>query len=209
MTGRTEEFMCKIYFVDMENVGSSFLNGVDVLTGKDKLFVFHNEERDKECSNNILSALISLPVKKDIIHVPAKLGKNAIDFQIVAYLGACIEKYKLTAQYYIVSRDQGYLSAIKAFENIYDIKVNLVVSCNSDMEEERMRSIVQHKLSAYTSKKQNKIITILKQIKTDDVDKKMVMFHNAIVHTFPQEASYIYHTLREDVARYYGIVDTN
>ena len=42
------------------------------------------------------------------MYIPVETGKqNALDFQLVTYLGACIQKHP-KKKYYIVSKDHGY-----------------------------------------------------------------------------------------------------
>ena len=103
-----------IALIDYENVNSNGLKGVENISSKDKLIIFY-----KENSTITMSAhkkLESTKAEKEYICVK-KSTKNALDFQLVAYLGILCSKDP-GQEYAIISNDGGFDAAIdflKAF----------------------------------------------------------------------------------------------
>ena len=97
------------YLVDYENVPNTGIDGIENLTSSDNVIIFLNENNTFKAKTHI--KLENAVAKKDYIFVTSK-SANALDFQLVAYLGMlCAEKPQ--ERYVIVSNDQGYDSAIK------------------------------------------------------------------------------------------------
>lgn len=99
--------MKRFFFVDIENVGKSFLNGIDKLTIEDTLIICNNTMVHKEFSPAILEGLTKTraTIRKFYIH---NAYKNAMDFELVIELGFLIHENGSHAQYYIVSNDRGF-----------------------------------------------------------------------------------------------------
>lgn len=97
------------YLVDYENVPNTGIDGIENLTTSDNVIIFLNENNTFKAKTHI--KLENAVAKKDYIFVTSK-SANALDFQLVAYLGMlCAEKPQ--ERYVIVSNDQGYDAAIK------------------------------------------------------------------------------------------------
>ncbi len=98
-----------IFLVDYENVSNAGLKGIENLTESDSIVIFLRENSTFSAKTHIM--LEKTKAKKEYIFVKIK-GKNALDFQLVAYLGIlCANNNK--EQFCVVSNDQGFESAVK------------------------------------------------------------------------------------------------
>lgn len=79
-----------IYLIDFENVHSDGLKGIEQLGEKDKCYIFYSEHAGVLTFNMHKRITES---KADIFYVEAQVGmKNALDFQLVSYLGYMIRE---------------------------------------------------------------------------------------------------------------------
>ena len=125
-----------IFLIDYENVNSIGLNGIDLLTKDDRVYLFYSEN-----ANSINIDIMNIIVKGNFSFKNFKLNKsdkNALDFQLVLFLGTMIKSKKSSTNFYIISHDNGYQSAIdfakeqfnvdiKKFDSIYNAINNIVV----------------------------------------------------------------------------------
>ncbi|MDO4846565.1 MAG: PIN domain-containing protein [Clostridiaceae bacterium] len=100
-----------LYFVDYENTDEAGLNGIEKLTDADTVFFFHND-KNKLSINAHKKVENAKCIKKYIPKVSVKT-QNAIDFQLVTYLGYKIKETDNKQQYRIVSKDTGFDAAVK------------------------------------------------------------------------------------------------
>ena len=109
-------FLCKqkedkmrTYLIDFENTKSTGLKGIDKLEVGDIVYLFYSNNVDSitmEAHMNIVESKAEFkPIKLD------KPGKNALDFQLVTFMGYLIGS-KHSGEYYIVSRDYGFQYAL-------------------------------------------------------------------------------------------------
>jgi len=95
------------YFVDYENVKMDGLNGINKLETSDAVCIFYSEHADT-LTFGLHKRLNES--KATITFQKVEVGsKNALDFQLVTFLGYEIAGKKDDA-YYIVSKDTGYTS---------------------------------------------------------------------------------------------------
>ncbi len=137
--------MCNFFYVDTENIGSSFLEGKDTLKAGDIMHLYHNDDRELGFSPAYLLEMNSSAATVNVVHIKAENQKNAVDFHIVTRLVHDIEKYGNRAKYYIVSYDRGYEAAITAIRSLYEgIEVNLINTSDTNMVENDIRFYVKH-----------------------------------------------------------------
>lgn len=99
-----------IYLIDFENVHSDGLKGIEQLAESDVCYVFYSEHAGV-LTFNIHKKIIESRAK--IYYVEAQVGmKNALDFQLVSYLGYMIRENH-EESYCVISND-------KAFELVAD-----------------------------------------------------------------------------------------
>ena len=94
-----------IYMIDYENVKTGGLNGISRLTAEDRVIIFYSENANR----------ITFDLHRRLMECPAKIeyrevtvgGHNALDFQLVTYLGYLIAQNP-EGQYLIISYDRGF-----------------------------------------------------------------------------------------------------
>ncbi len=142
------------YLVDFENVKSDGLNGIADLKAEDRVMIFYSVNADKITFSlhkrmNESSANISF-WKVDVGH------KNALDFQLVSYLGYLLAKND-KEEYVIVSNDTGYNSVITFWK-----KKNYKVMLVTDLTKQNMLE------------KQSELLINVKQYIDDEEEAKLV-----------------------------------
>ena len=85
-----------------------------------------------------------LNTKANILRINvATGGKNSLDFQLVSYLGLIIGEHRYEANnYYIVSKDRGFLSSINLLENCTDYKIELINSISDLFQENGVDNMI-------------------------------------------------------------------
>ena len=134
--------MKRIFLVDTENVNITALSSANKLNEQDIIILFVTERtnlfqfgRDK---------LKCLNTKANILKINVTTGvKNSLDFQLVSYLGLIIGQHRYEANnYYIVSKDRGFLSSINLLENCTDYKIELINSISELFKEDDVDNII-------------------------------------------------------------------
>lgn len=116
--------MKKIFLVDTENVNIRALHGAHLLSHSDKIILFTTK---RTSSTNFKDSIIqSLNSSAKIEKIDVTTGiKNSLDFQLVGYLGYLIGSKDENSNYYIVSKDKGYLSSINLLKNLSKNKCHI------------------------------------------------------------------------------------
>lgn len=112
------------FFIDYENQSGRLLEGISLLdlNVDDEIILFYTKS-SKHITMQLHCELERLPAKK--VYILAESGTaNALDFQLVTYLGACIQKYP-DKTYYIVSKDSGF-DCVCSFWRKNNISVNRI-----------------------------------------------------------------------------------
>lgn len=122
--------MGKYILVDTENVNLNCLKGIEKLTCYDRVFLFLSEVSKRHYTNEKIDNFITAA---EIQKINVASGtKNSLDFQLVSVLGLLIGEHKhlkLSNEYYIVSKDKGFVSSINLL-NGYTNKVNINLVSN-------------------------------------------------------------------------------
>ena len=123
--------MKRMFLIDYENVTRSGLEGVESLTSVDTVVVFYNST--STIPIDLLVKINKSEASFDWIGLKIP-GLNALDLQLTTFLGETISKVRLEDDYtvFIVSKDNGYDSAIKmAFERfgVLVSKAQSISSC--------------------------------------------------------------------------------
>ena len=103
--------------VDYENVNSNGLKGIEGVSSKDKLIIFHKENSTMSVSAH--KKMENCKADKEYICVN-NATKNAVDFQLVACLGVLCERHA-DQEFAVISNDGGFDAAID-FLKKYKIK---------------------------------------------------------------------------------------
>ena len=93
------------YLIDFENVHSDGLKGIELLDKTEKCYIFYSEHAGVLTFNMHKRITES---KADIFYVEAQVGmKNALDFQLVSYLGYMIREAP-DEDYCVISNDKAF-----------------------------------------------------------------------------------------------------
>jgi hypothetical protein len=182
-----------IYLIDFENVSNGGFNGIEELTQDDEIALFYSESRST-ISITVHRKLESTEAKK--IYLPIKTGgKNALDFQLVTWLGYNIAKDEMSgrkkrgAGYCIVSNDTGFDFAIDFWE-----KRGISVLRSADLRGIQMKNSkakIQEVLPEFKDQA-GTILSIINKYKTKQG------INNALVKKFGSEnAGVIYKSIRQ------------
>ena len=143
-----------VYLVDYENVKGDGLNGINNLTDMDKVHIFYSENADR-LTFGLHKRLNEANCK--IYYQKVEVGrKNALDFQLVTYLGYLINENK-NDEYVIVSRDNGFQPVIKWWQK-RGIRISLVADLTK-------QDILQ---------KEKELLQQVRQVIEDDKDSRLV-----------------------------------
>lgn len=149
----------RIFLVDYENVNSTGLQGIDMLSKMDKLVIFYSD-KSNTISFKMVEQIMEHNIKFTKIHLEEQ-GMNALDFQLTTYLGVMIERHRKSKnfQVIIVSKDNGYKSAIALCKKIFDVDVlqvpkislffNNKDSDNSSTDETALAEIPHYKVDNF------------------------------------------------------------
>ena len=115
-----------VFLIDYENVHINGFDGLNRLKKKDKVYIFYSINAESihiDIMDNLLKSKVSFKMFK-----LNKVDKNALDFQLVLYLGTRLKKYWKKASFYIVSKDNGYQSVIDFAKEYFGIIIKKIES---------------------------------------------------------------------------------
>ena len=110
-----------VYLIDYENTKQ--LSGVSLLSEDDMVVVFYTKNSNS-ITFDTLNEISGTSARIKYVNVGSG-SKNALDFQLSSFLGYLIkENEQKSIQYYIVSKDKGFL-VLQSFwsEKYFDVKV--------------------------------------------------------------------------------------
>lgn len=110
-----------IFLIDYENVNASGFKGIELLSKKDKVYLFYSEKA-KNINLDIMDTILKNKISLELFKLNL-VDKNALDFQLVFYLGFLARKYKKEPKYYIISNDNGYKSTVNFAKQYIDINI--------------------------------------------------------------------------------------
>ena len=121
----------EIFLIDFENVQSSCFKGIEQLNDNDRIYIFYSTN----CKVAVDDLLEFTKCRCRFYFKKINNGvRNALDFQLVEYLGYLIGKHKDNLDdyhFYIVSKDKGFKS-IK--NNIEGAKVDFCINLAKEHE---------------------------------------------------------------------------
>lgn len=134
--------MKRIFLVDTENVNITALSSANKLNEEDIIILFVTEKTNLFQFGR--DELRCINTKANILKINVTTGvKNSLDFQLVSYLGLIIGEHRYEANnYYIVSKDRGFLSSINLLENCTDYKIELISSISQLFNENDVDNMI-------------------------------------------------------------------
>lgn len=114
--------LMRLFLIDYENVNSAGLHGIGQASQDDRVILFYSHAANT-LSFEIMDEMVSSGIMPERVCLE-RTGKNALDFQLVTFLGYLIAKEKADA-YYIISKDAGYQASIAFCQEYFGVKVQL------------------------------------------------------------------------------------
>ena len=163
------------FLVDYENVHADGLNGIQNLSAKDQVIIFYSKNADTmtfDLHNQINRS------HGDIQFLKIEAGtKNALDFQLVSYLGYLIRQEEKDS-FYIVTKDNGYQAVVKFWLG-RNIRIGQIADLSKKTLEEEKKEVRDAISQAVTDKKE--IDLVLGYL---DKYKTKLGLNNALVKKF-------------------------
>lgn len=143
-----------IYLIDFENVHSDGLKGIEQLAENDICYVFYSEHAGV-LTFNIHKKIIDSKAK--IYYVEAQVGmKNALDFQLVSYLGYMIREDQ-EAYYCVISNDRAF-ALVADFWKKKGVEVACAVSLAAAVRLKENEKIASRLASLLSDKKEREFV---------------------------------------------------
>ena len=143
-----------IYLIDFENVHSDGLKGIEQLAENDVCYVFYSEHAGV-LTFNIHKKIIDSKAK--IYYVEAQVGmKNALDFQLVSYLGYMIREDQ-EAYYCVISNDRAF-ALVADFWKKKGVEVACAVSLAAAVRLKENEKIASRLASLLSDKKEREFV---------------------------------------------------
>lgn len=127
----------RIFLIDYENVNSCGLAGISRLNAEDRVILFYSQSANT-LNFDILDEIMQSPVRTEKVNLNQS-GKNALDFQLVTYLGYLIARQEAD-DFYIISRDMGYVATQQFCKKMLGVKVQIKPSIRDALTEKNVGS---------------------------------------------------------------------
>ena len=96
----------KYYLVDSENVNDNWLMLLDLSDETDKIIVFYTKNSPHMSYSSVIKLL---GCTREIKFEECNAGNNALDFQLISYLGYLMKNEELKdSEFIVMSNDTGY-----------------------------------------------------------------------------------------------------
>ena len=100
----------KYYLVDSENVNDNWLMLLDLSDETDKIIVFYTKNSPHMSYSSVIKLL---GCTREIKFEECNAGNNALDFQLISYLGYLMKNEELKdSEFIVMSNDTGYDPAV-------------------------------------------------------------------------------------------------
>lgn len=133
----------RLFLIDYENVNAAGLHGIGQADRSDRIILFYSHAANT-LSFEIMDEMMDAGILPERVCLE-RTGKNALDFQLVTFLGYLIAKEKADS-YYIISRDSGFQSAIQFCQQYLGVKVHLcpsIKAANAARKKEKKAEVQQ------------------------------------------------------------------
>lgn len=188
------------FLVDYENVKTGGLNGITKLLKEDKVIIFYSENADTLTFG--LHRRINESVA-DISYIRVEVGcKNALDFQLVSYLGYLVAQYK-DEKYFIVSNDNGF-NSVKKFWHKKKVLVEVSYDLSGQSKVQEEIDLKEQVVKLITNKEDAQVVMeYIQKYKTKQG------INNALVKKYDnQKAGQIYKSIKPLITHKKGTEDS-
>ncbi len=171
----------RLFLIDYENVNSAGLEGIGQLTQQDRVILFYSRTANT-LSFDIMDEMLAAGILPERVCI-AQSGKNALDFQLVTFLGYLIAKNKAD-EYYIISRDAGYTAAAafcrSSLGTRVTIKPSIQAVLKSTAQPETSQQKKDKKKAAISLRKKATVVQVQPVIHTEAVPAPAAMQTDAL-----------------------------
>lgn len=192
----------RFFLIDYENVNATGLAGIGQIAKQDRVILFYSHSANT-LSFEIMDEMLAAGIMPERVCIE-QAGKNALDFQLVTFLGYLIAKNP-TDSYCIISKDAGYQSAIHFCQEYFHVTVQLKPSIqaalfDSTKTAKAKKAQVSLKKRTKTLQVQPVVVDMLQQesshpdLSTMSLESVMAVIEPEIK---PEVASDILHCLQE------------
>lgn len=198
------------YLVDTENVGTIWNLLLRPLSKQDNLILFYTEN-SPGISYFDLDAIIK--ENKTFELISCNKGKNALDFQLISYLGYLLKSAAKT-EYTIISNDTGYDPVVKFWKDKGYVVTRMTVSqlksrkAVEGMEQKVGNKEMVERLSDILDSKFDIDIEEVGSILCCHSSEKLQQIHGQLAHTFGQTiGSAVYKELKPYLPEIYQLIN--
>ena len=185
----------RFFLIDIENVGKSFLEGIEDLTSNDTLIICNNTLVYSDFSPVILEGLQKTRAKVKKFYI-RNTAKNAMDFELIMELGFLIARHGENAQYFVVSKDRGFdiINDYLKNKGMNDTVVKRIPNLKGFAQEEKRIQDMEDTIRVLLPQYPARIISTI-QIGMDQT-KTLQEFHAFLQKHLKYEVSTIYPTVK-------------
>jgi len=183
--------MKRYFLIDLENIGRTFIDGIETLTLEDTLIICHNKAIAENIPQDISAKLRQSKATVKMLFIDNTV-KNAMDFCLCTQLGYLLAENGSSAKYYIVSKDKGFDIAMDFTRSINSrAEIKRVSSLRAQIEEDKLYKEERLKLEELLAGHNKKVINITQRCL--DSCSTCFAFHNMLQKKLhPQEFRTVY-----------------
>jgi len=170
--------MKRYFLIDLENVGHTFLDGIEKLTVNDTIIICHNLRFGRDIATTIEARLSQTRAIVKRLYINNR-EKNAMDFCLCVKLGQLIAENGSSAKYYLISNDKGFDIASDYAKNMTEnIHIKRVESLKVEFTEEQSREKTKEQLTEILSTYNKKVVNITRNCLAEAKNREE--FHNLL-----------------------------
>ncbi len=179
--------MTKCYYVDSENIGDEWINLLENSDENSRFLIFYTEKSPRMCYAN---AIRLLKAKQKPEFILCSEGHNALDFQLVTYLGFHLSREPET-EIIIVSKDTGF-DAVVHFWTERNMSVSRLTKTSDCVKETTSTPPVLSETDTITFLDKNTCQEDIFGVSKDEIDdiiaacqkKNSAYIHNFLTHFY-------------------------
>lgn len=177
----------RYYLIDFENVKEEGLKGMEALTSKDCIVIFYSKNANKITINQF-QKIQKAKCKVEYIEVQ-KLGHNALDFNLVYFIGIKSGKFRGThLEMNIISKDTGF-DTLKENPMLENLPTNVEIRRSETIEKSRKKTVKEQE-KAIEEILSRKALDKYKDITINlfKISKSKTELHNQLIKTLGEIA---------------------
>ena len=185
----------KYYLIDTENVGSDWIRLIEKAKAKDRFVLFWTKNSPRVTYQD-LQTITDPQIQMEAVQFHT--GQNALDFQLVSYMGHILNK-RAKAQFIIVSKDHGYDPVAEFWsEKGYNVSRNSLTEYEKD-------AVVESVMGDAPKEEIDVFVNIMNKAKTKGQKEVKAYVHGQLVKAFgPDTGLARYNAVKKRLEDYYA-----